>query len=91
MLDKVQKSWKSCKVPVCDKVAWAKGYCSPHYQKQRVHGYVPNTPIAVFAPKGQKPTCSIPDCTRISHAKGICHTHYTQELRKLKKSLGYSR
>lgn len=91
MSDKVHKTWKSCKVPVCERVAWSRGYCAAHYQKQRIHGYVPNTPIAVFAPKGMKPQCSIPDCERTAHAHGICHTHYTQDLRRLKRSLGYTK
>ena len=83
LLDKVQfkKTSAHCRVPVCDRLIWSRHYCNPHYQKFRVHGYVPNTPVAKFAPKGQKPACSLPDCERISHAKGLCHTHYSYQRR----------
>lgn len=84
MLDTVQRG-KICAVPVCRNIVWARGYCPAHYQKYRKYGYVPNTPVAVYAPAGSSPLCERDGCGKRRHARGLCHTHYTAELRALGK------
>ena len=83
MLNKAElkKTSAHCRVPVCNRLIWSRHYCNAHYQKFRVHGYVPNIPVAKIAAPGMKPSCSVPDCGRISHAKGLCHTHYSYQRR----------
>ncbi len=63
-----------CSVAVCDRPAWARGYCRAHYQRWRTTGDAGDTPVRpVQARDGQ---CAVEGCDRARKTAGFCGAHY---------------
>jgi hypothetical protein len=58
----------------CERPVLSKGYCSPHYARQRA-GRPLDGPIRGYSPG--KP-CSVDGCERGVAAQGVCGTHYAR-------------
>lgn len=61
-----------CCIESCERNAYARELCQPHYKRLRRHG-------DVFAdlPIGRAlRTCSVPDCDMPADGRGLCHGHY---------------
>lgn len=63
---------KMCGIKNCGRKEHAKGYCSTHYSRFRIHG----DPLIVKPNTKYKPICTIDGCKRKHHAKGYCDMHY---------------
>lgn len=77
LLVEVDSAMKLCTVDGCNRAVYAKGWCSPHYQRAYKHGGDPTAgrpPRQYFPP----PQCSEPCCERSARARGLCGTHYRQ-------------
>ena len=61
-----------CSVEGCSTRALARGWCSKHYQRFRVHG----DPHTSLLDRENGPTCTIDDCEKPSHSRGWCRAHY---------------
>ena len=61
-----------CCIESCDRNAYARELCQPHYQRLRRHGDAfPDLPIG----RAQR-TCSVPGCGLPADGRGLCHGHY---------------
>lgn len=60
-----------CSVDGCQKAQQARGLCSMHYQRNRLHGTTED-PARINWGRA----CSVADCDRESKARGLCSTHY---------------
>lgn len=68
---------KICTVDDCQRDQYARGLCTPHYQRLRKHGDVQaHIPIG----RSRKP-CSVDGCTSMSEARGMCMKHYNRATR----------
>lgn len=84
--------YTGCRIPVCDRNYFAKGFCKAHYyQAKRSGGYVPNLPVAPQHPRGLDKKCTETDCTKKHHSRGLCHTHYTRLIRSERRKARESR
>lgn len=62
---------KICSIDGCEKHAFCKGLCQPHYSKMRVHG----NPLWK-KPLANQSECSIDGCSRKSIHNELCIYHY---------------
>ena len=61
-----------CCIESCDRNAYARELCQPHYKRLRRHGDVfADLPIG----RAVRP-CSVPDCGLPADGRGLCHGHY---------------
>lgn len=61
-----------CSIESCDRNAYARELCQPHYRRLRRHG-------DVFAdlPIGRvQRVCSVALCSQPADGRGLCHGHY---------------
>lgn len=58
---------KTCTADDCAKLAQKRGFCSAHYQRERVAGRLPRV---------NGDPCAVDGCDRAHYAKGMCNTHY---------------
>lgn len=65
-----------CTIDDCNNPVRAKGLCSKHYERKRVHGDV----HADFRTKLKK-VCRIADCGDYTVGDGLCAKHYARRLR----------
>lgn len=68
---------KECTLPDCSKPHYSKGYCKPHYNRNRKYGD-PYAGRALYE-RGESntgKTCSEEGCTNPAHRKQLCQTHY---------------
>lgn len=61
-------------MPDCARPVLAKGFCSPHYARQRA-GRPLDAPIRGYSPGN---TCRVDGCGRAVAAHGVCGTHYAR-------------
>lgn len=60
-----------CKIPNCGKPHVAAGYCSAHYQRNRIYG----NPLEPFK-RNPGARCTHDGCMEKAYAKGMCRPHY---------------
>lgn len=75
-------STRICSVEGCGKEHYARGWCSIHYHRHRLHG----DPLAYKIPK-PKP-CSVDGCDKIAKARGLCDKHYQRLVKHGSPELG---
>lgn len=67
-----------CAIEDCERPAYARHWCSAHYQRYWVHG----DPLGGGAPRGDPSRpCAVPGCDRpvgLKGARGWCQKHYTR-------------
>lgn len=63
----------TCIVEYCTEDAYAKNYCRPHYNRQRLYG----DPNYVRPAKTVEP-CSVTGCDTDGATRGLCGKHYTR-------------
>lgn len=69
---------KNCTHPGCDRPLIAKGFCVPHYQRNR-KGADMDAPILERVSKSASPECFHPGCTRPRGKYGkLCRLHYAR-------------
>ena len=61
---------RTCKVDLCLRRHYARGYCNSHYLKFRSEG--------LFLTNGPNPKCNYSGCESVRHAQGLCKKHYDQ-------------
>lgn len=61
---------QTCSIDGCDKVVYAREWCTKHYTRWRIHG----DPVADH--RRVRNTCSVEDCGRPSAGYGWCSKHY---------------
>lgn len=71
-----------CSIEGCGKEHYARGWCSIHYHRHRLHG----DPLAYKIPK-PKP-CSVGGCDKIAKARGLCDKHYQRLVKHGSPELG---
>lgn len=52
-----------CGFDLCDRDAWARGFCAKHYYHAQRHGLI------------ERPACSVDGCDKPSFRRGMCNTH----------------
>ncbi len=62
-----------CGVEGCKNKYHAKGYCSFHYERNKVHG----DPLITL----HKTVCELEGCERKHYGKGLCEMHYARNVR----------
>ena len=62
---------QDCSIKGCNNKLIARGWCSKHYQRWRVHGDVQRLPY-----QSVKQVCSIEECDNEVRAREWCSTHY---------------
>lgn len=67
-----------CTIPDCSNTHFALGYCSKHYQRNRVHGD-PHFLMETHSVRGEE--CRVQDCDRPVLAKDLCSKHYARQYR----------
>lgn len=70
---------RTCSVPSCSRVVYARGLCQAHYRRQRKTGAVGAAEIV--APLSRKAPCAVDGCDRKTYCRGWCYTHYARSLR----------
>lgn len=63
-----------CSVAVCDRPAWAKGFCRAHHQRWRTTGDAGETPVRPVQDRGG--LCTLEGCDRVRKTAGLCSAHY---------------
>ena len=63
-----------CRVRVCGRKKYAKGYCRRHADRLRYAG----TPVMAEI---KRPMCSLPECDKPHHSHGYCDRHARQRSR----------
>lgn len=64
-----------CCIESCERNAYARELCQPHYKRLRHHGDVfADIPIG-RSHRSLRP-CSVPDCEERADGQGLCHGHY---------------
>ena len=68
-----------CKIDFCGKKYYAKGFCGPHYQKNRrygdpLYGGSKNSDLPGFRDPDR--VCSVEGCDNKHDARGFCSSHY---------------
>lgn len=58
---------RSCRVDACDRPAWSRDLCRPHYDRMRTRG--------TLEPALRK-SCSYPGCERKHYGRGLCRKHW---------------
>lgn len=66
------KATRTCSVDSCGKPHLARGYCSAHYTRVRIHG---SPDVALKAPNGTRAGCSVSGCEREHDGLGYCAMH----------------
>jgi hypothetical protein len=62
----------TCTVETCDRNAIAKGFCQPHWSRNRRHG----SPQSDKPIRGRGGPCEIDGCDRRREGQGLCSKHY---------------
>ena len=65
---------KKCEAKNCDRNAICKGFCSKHYQQQKLCGTLLGKEYIYVSG-----FCKIIGCGKKNFAKGLCQTHYLEE------------
>lgn len=68
-------SKRTCTITACERIHFAKGFCSLHYQRQ-LHGIPMDRP---HSPRRE--SCSVAGCSRTHKSRGFCGTHYARHLK----------
>jgi calcineurin-like phosphoesterase len=63
---------KICLAENCDKIAYGKGYCRPHWHRLRTYGRLEKIRGLI------KGNCTIEGCTNSIKGLGFCKNHYFQ-------------
>ena len=86
-------SQKKCKIPTCDRLVKALGYCKPHYQRVYRYGDVQEDVPIGGHPNPIPPTCTRDDCDKPHYAKGLCNSHYQRkwQLKNIEAIRAYQR
>ena len=63
-----------CSVAVCDRPAWARGFCRTHYQRWRTTGDAGDTPVRPVQDRDGR--CTVEGCDRGRRTAGLCGAHY---------------
>lgn len=74
----------TCKIEYCDKRKFARGLCSTHYQRLKIHGsatYKAITPKYYESSRKIKVRrdCLVTDCRKPIDSLGLCQMHYTRQ------------
>lgn len=67
---------RTCSIEGCDAPFLARGFCSKHYQRWKVHGDPLGSASPRFIP------CSVAGCDERANARGLCGKHYQQSRRE---------
>jgi len=68
-----------CSLDGCERAAWARGYCSPHYMRLRMG----NDLMEPIRKRNRfRAPCSVDGCGQPSKAKGLCQSHYDKQRKK---------
>ena len=68
-----------CEVEDCNRSAYSRGLCEPHYRRRLRTGRVSDD-----VPIGERPksgTCMADRCDRVATERGLCHGHYLRLIR----------
>lgn len=65
---------KECTIEGCERSFVAKGFCSMHYYRKRVHGNV--GPAESYRYRSSTGECEIGGCERAHYGKGLCALHF---------------
>lgn len=65
----------ACKVDWCERSAYCRGYCRPHYKRLLRYGSpLDGGPYLEYKNKGK--LCLVEECDRPAFTKGLCSKHY---------------
>lgn len=67
---------KVCSVPVCDREAFARGYCGAHYNRWRTGKPLDSKIKGTAKPR---PQCQYGGCVRPRNTGGLCNVHWTRK------------
>ena len=68
-----------CEVEDCNRSAYSRGLCEPHYRRRLRTGRVSDD-----VPIGERPksgACMADSCDRVATERGLCHGHYLRLIR----------
>lgn len=68
---------KKCKIKICDKKHYAKGWCERHYKQTQRNGYITNEEPVEKHTMCEDDLSDFP-CFAPHYAKGYCKRHYEQ-------------
>jgi hypothetical protein len=71
---------QACSVTPCPRPHYAKGFCRPHYMRDRRYGTPGPAQVGIRYPAGA--VCAFPECGRDISCGGLCASHYHQKGRQ---------
>jgi hypothetical protein len=70
---------KLCTIDGCSKALFAKGWCSTHYSRWRIHG---DAAVVLVKEQRRVTGCSIEGCDRPYRRGGLCDFHYMRQYKQ---------
>lgn len=68
----------SCSVVGCERPAYSRGFCRPHYDKARSRGTLGNAPYSKAPLNDEARMCAVLGCGARVMARGYCAMHYSR-------------
>ncbi len=68
-----------CSIAICQREAWARGWCAALYARWREHGDVDaDRPLRADNPHPKGSPCTVPQCPNPINSVGLCSGHYAR-------------